>query len=157
MPSRRHLIKMSSAEIDRYLRGQRTIMIVSNGKDGYPHPMPMWFYVAPSGVVQCATYAKSQKVKNLQNDPRAALLVESGEVYAEAQGVLIYARTDITEDPKALMDALVNINARGQVLSDDEDAALRQRLTKIAQKRVLLNFYPERYVSWDHAKLNGGY
>lgn len=157
MPSRRHLIRMNASEIDRYLRAQRTITIVSNGKAGYPHPMPMWFCVTPDGVVQCATYAKSQKVKNLRNDPRASLLVESGEIYAEAQGVMIYARTEITEDPEAVMNALVNINARGQALSEPEEAALRQRLAKIARKRVLLNFHPDRYVSWDHAKLNGGY
>jgi len=157
MPSRRDLIQMSAPEIDQYLRVQRTIMIVSNQKDGYPHPMPMWFYVTPGGVVQCATYAKSQKVKNLEADPRASLLVESGELYSEVKGVLIYARTTITAAPEAIMDALVDINARGKPLSEEEETALRQRLVKIAQKRVLLEFHPERYVSWDHAKLDGTY
>lgn len=157
MPSRRKLIEMTPTEIDGYLRSQRTITIVSNGPTGYPHPMPMWFNVAPDGVVQCATFAKSQKVRNFERDPRASLLTESGEIYAEAKGVLIYARTEISSDPELIMDALVGVNARGKTLSEAEEAALRERLVKIAQKRVLLNFHPEKYVSWDHAKLNGGY
>jgi hypothetical protein len=32
-----------------------------------------------------------------------------------------------------------------------------ERLAPIAQKRELLNFVPEQYVSWDQAKLNGSY
>jgi nitroimidazol reductase NimA-like FMN-containing flavoprotein (pyridoxamine 5'-phosphate oxidase superfamily) len=157
MPSRRKLIEMTPTEVDEYLRSQRTITIVSNGPDGYPHPMPMWFHVTPDGVVQCATFAKSQKVRNFQRDPLASLLTESGETYTEAKGVLIYARTEISSDPERIMDAMVGVNARGKPLSESDEAALRERLVKIAQKRVLLNFHPERYISWDHAKLNGGY
>ncbi|MCC5886755.1 MAG: pyridoxamine 5'-phosphate oxidase family protein [Gammaproteobacteria bacterium] len=157
MPSRRALISMTSEEIDGYLRAQKTIMIVSNGQDGFPHPMPMWFHVTSNGVVQCATFAKSQKVLNFRRDPTASLLVESGEIYSEAKGVLIYARTQIDDDPDLIMEALVNINTRGTTVSSSEEAELRARLVKIAQKRVLLSFHPERYVSWDHAKLNGGY
>lgn len=157
MPSRRKLISMSPEEIDRYLRAQKTVIIVSNGGDGFPHPMPMWFHVTPNGLLQCATFAKSQKVRNFERDPSASLLVETGEIYSEAKGVLIYARTEISNNADLIMDALVSINARGERLSETAEAALRDRLIKIAQKRVLLSFHPERYVSWDHAKLNGGY
>ncbi len=157
MPSRRKLISMSPEEIDRYLRTQKTIILVSNGGDGFPHPMPMWFHVTTSGVLQCATFAKSQKVKNFERDPSASLLVETGEIYSEAKGVLIYARTEISNDPDLIMEALVSINTRGEALPEAAEVALRDRLVKIAQKRVLLSFHPERYVSWDHAKLNGVY
>ena len=49
MPSRRNNIELSDAEIRAFLASRKTLIIVSNGKDGYPHPMPMWFYVDDEG------------------------------------------------------------------------------------------------------------
>ena len=157
MPSRRELIQLTPEEIDAFLAEQKTIIIVSNGKDGYPHPMPMWFWVDDAGVVYCTTFRKSQKVLNLQRDPRAALLVETGEAYSELKSVLIYSRAEIVDDRQAVIDALVNINSRGQTLSQADRASLAEAVGKTADKRVLIRFAPERYVSWDHAKLGGRY
>ena len=41
MPSRRELIAMTPQELRAYLEEQRRIIIVSNGPDGMPHPVPM--------------------------------------------------------------------------------------------------------------------
>ena len=43
--SRRQQIAMSPPEIADYLASQLTVIVVSNGRDGYPHPMPMHFCV----------------------------------------------------------------------------------------------------------------
>ena len=83
MPSRRTQIELTPDEIGAYIDSRKTIIIVSNGKDGYPHPMPMWFYRSADGRVHCSTFGKSQKVLNYQRDPRATLLVESGTEYAD--------------------------------------------------------------------------
>jgi nitroimidazol reductase NimA-like FMN-containing flavoprotein (pyridoxamine 5'-phosphate oxidase superfamily) len=157
MPSRREQIQLSPAEIADYLVAQKTIIIVSNGKDGYPHPMPMWFYADAEGCVYCTTFRKSQKVLNYQRDPRASLLVESGEEYAELKSVVIYARAEIVDDTDAVVDALVKINTKGREVSEAEARQIAGAVLKTAEKRVLLRFVPERYVSWDHAKLGGRY
>lgn len=157
MPSRRQQIELTPDEIAAFLDERRTIILVSNGRDGFPHPMPMWFFVEGGGAVQCTTFARSQKVKNLQRDPRAALLVETGSEYAELKGVVIYARAEIIEDVDAVVAALVAINTRGRDVSASEREALTAAVTRTAAKRVLLRFVPERYVSWDHAKLGGRY
>ena len=52
MPSRRELIQMSEEEQRAFLAEQKTMTIVSNKSDGYPHPMPMWFTVDPDGTSQ---------------------------------------------------------------------------------------------------------
>ena len=41
--------------------------------------MPLW-YVVRDGELWAWTYAKSQKVRNLQRDARATLQVEAGDV-----------------------------------------------------------------------------
>lgn len=157
MASRREQIQLTPEEIDAFLVEQKTVTIVSNGKDGYPHPMPMWFYADADGCVYCTTFRKSQKVLNLRRDSRAALLVESGEDYAELKSVLIYATAEIVDDESMVVDALVRIGTKGQAVSDADRKKLSDNLAPTAAKRVLLKFTPERYVSWDHAKLGGRY
>ena len=157
MPSRRELIQMTDAERRQFLADAQTLIIVSNGRDGYPHPMPMWFGIDAAGCLLCTTFGKSQKVKNWQRDPKAALLVESGATYAELRGVVIYARTEIVLDAEAVQDVLVTISARGRELDAAERAALRRTVAPNAAKRVGLKFHPEKYVSWDHSKLGGRY
>lgn len=157
MPSRRRLIELTPTEIDDYLDEQKTLIIVGNGRNGYPHPMPMWFNRDQEGCLYCTTFGKSQKVLNWRRDPKATLLVESGEEYAELKGVMIYAQCEIIDDHDQVIDTLVGINAAGRELDDEARAELRASVTRSATKRVLLKFVPERYVSWDHAKLGGRY
>ena len=158
MPSRREQIQLTDDEIADYLAEQKTVIIVSNGNDGYPHPMPMWFCVDESGCLYCTTFSKAQKVRNLRRDPKASLLVESGEEYAELKSVLIYATAQVIDEFDEVRDALVNITSK---MRDDLAAGgieqLRHAVSRTAEKRVLLKFTPKHYVSWDHAKLDGRY
>ena len=52
--------------------------------------MPMWFTVR-DGEIWVWTFAKSQKVRNLERDPRATLLIETGTEYTELRGIQIEA------------------------------------------------------------------
>lgn len=157
MPSRRELIQLTPAEIAGFLETSKTIILVSNGRDGFPHPMPMWFHADAEGVVHCTTFARSQKVANLERDPKTTLLVERGEEYAQLKGLLIYAHAEIVADTAAVVDTLVRINTRGVDATPEHIEQLTAAVRGTAAKRVLLRFRPERYVSWDHAKLGGRY
>ena len=157
MPSRRNNIELTDAEIREFLDSRKTLIIVSNGKDGYPHPMPMWFYVDDEGCLYCTTFGKSQKVLNWRRDPKATLLVESGTEYAQLKGVVIYARAEIIEDLDTAIDTLVKINTRGATIDAAQRQALTAAVSKTAAKRAVIKFHPERYVSWDHSKLGGRY
>ena len=57
--------------------------------------MPMWFGIEPDGAIVMTTFTKSQKIRNLERDPRVSLLVEAGEEYAELQGVVIYGEAEL--------------------------------------------------------------
>lgn len=157
MPSKRKLIAMTSAEIVACLNASKTLIIVGNGPGGYPHAMPMWFARGDDGCLYCTTFRKSQKVLNWRRDPKATLLVESGEEYATLKGVMIRARCEVVDDADAVRDTLAAINARDRRLSSDERGQLRELIGAGADKRVVLKFTPRRYVSWDHGKLGGRY
>ncbi len=157
MPSRRNNIELSAAEIRTFLDSSKTLIIVSNGADGYPHPMPMWFYVDDAGCLLCTTFGKSQKIVNLRRDAKASLLVESGLEYAQLRGVVIYARAEVIEDLDVAIDTLVKINTRGRAVDAAQREALTAGVAKTAAKRAVIKFHPRRYVSWNHAKLGGRY
>ena len=157
MPSRREIIQLTDEEIRDFMNEARTLIIVSNGRNGYPHPMPMWFYYDDAGAFYCTTFRKSQKVLNFRRDPRASLLVESGEEYAELKSVLAYAECEVIDDFDTVCDTLVKVNTKGREVNDAEVEQLLGAGSKTAEKRVVLKFTPSEIVSWDHAKLGGRY
>ena len=157
MSSRRELIQLTDEEIRDYLADARTVVLVSNGRTGYPHPMPMWFYVDNAGIFYCTTFRKSQKVQNFLRDPRASLLVESGEEYAELKSVLAYADCEVIDDFDLVRDVLVKINTKGKEVDEAEVEQLLGAVSQTAEKRVVLKFTPREIISWDHAKLGGSY
>src|SRR2546423_4291340 len=92
--SRREQIRMSDEEVAAFLETHRVAICATNGKDGWPHLMPLW-YVLRDGDLWSWTYAKSQKVRNFERDDRATLEVETGHEYHELRGVMIRARCNL--------------------------------------------------------------
>jgi hypothetical protein len=118
--------------------------------------MPMW-YVVRDGRIWVWTYAKSQKVKNLERDARATLLVETGHEYTELRGVQIEAEAHVHRDFDTVFEfakALTVRYAEG-IESVEGDAA--DALKAQAPKRVAIEFEPKRVATWDHRKLGGTY
>jgi len=155
--SLRDQIRMSEAEIGAFLQQTKTIVLVSNGHDGYPHPMPMWFSLASDGAITMTTYTRSQKIANLRRDPRVSLLAEAGLEYGELRGVVMYGKAELIEDTERVIDTLVAASGRGSDATPQELAALRGSMRRTATKRVVVRVVPDRVVSWDHAKLGGAY
>jgi len=156
--SRRDQIRLTEDEVRGYLEESKTIILVSQGPGGFPHPMPMWFSFDDALVTSMTTFRKSQKILNLQRDPRVSLLAESGLEYQELKGVVIYGRAELSEDIDEIIAAL--LAAAGQEApTDDADAqqAMREVMHKTASKRTLIRVKPDRVVSWDHARLGGAY
>ena len=55
---------MSDAEVGAFLDEERTVICATIGHDGFAHLMPLW-YVVRDGELWSWTFAKSQKVRNL--------------------------------------------------------------------------------------------
>lgn len=157
MPSRRDLIRMTDEELRGFLEGSQTLILNSIGPDGVPHPMPMWFGLGADGSVVMTTFAKSQKVKNLERDPRVSLLAEDGEQYDQLRGAVLYGKAELDRDTEAVLDVLAKVTAKSGGAGDAPPETLRQALRKTAEKRVAIRVHPDRVVSWDHRKLGGAY
>ena len=154
--SRRDQIKMSPDEVLAFLESERVVVCATNGRDGFPHLMPLW-YVVRDGEVWAWTFAKSQKVRNLERDARAAIQVEAGDTYDQLRGVMFKCDVEVIRDTSQVAELGREIFARyGGVepgaLSDD----VRQMVDKQAPKRVALRFAERERASWDHRKLAAG-
>lgn len=154
--SRRDQIKLTPSEQSELLDSERVVIVSSFGPRGWPHSMPMWFTVR-DGDIWIWTYAKSQKVKNLERDPRATLLVEAGHEYQELRGIQIEAEAEIIRDTDQVFEFGKELTVRYadgiDELGEDAAAALQAQ----APKRVAIHFRPVRTASWDHRKLGGTY
>jgi PPOX class probable F420-dependent enzyme len=153
--SRRAQITLSPTEQSELLASERVVVVSSIGPRGWPHSMPLW-YVPREGEIWIYTYAKSQKVRNLERDPRATLLVETGHEYFELRGVAIEADADIHRDHDEVYELGRELTLRysgAGSLEPDAAEALRDQ----ARKRVAVRFQARRTASWDHRKLGGNY
>lgn len=142
--NRRAAIAMSSEEVLAFLESERVLTVATLGRDGWPHLMPLWFVVR-DGECWGWTYGKSQKVRNLERDPRCTLQVEAGSSYDQLRGVMIKASAEIVREP----DEVVAIgNALSARYGDGAPVDSR-----VAGKRVALRFRAESTASFDHRKL----
>jgi PPOX class probable F420-dependent enzyme len=156
VPSRRDQIKLSDEERDELLATERIVVVSSHGPRGWPHMMPLW-YVLRDGEVWVWTYAKSQKVKNLERDPRATLLVETGVEYGELRGVMIEAEAELIRDTDQIVEFGKELTIRYSEGIDSVEGDAAAALVAQAPKRVAIHFHPKRVATWDHRKLGGVY
>jgi len=179
---------MSAAEVGAFLAGERTVTCATVGPRGWPHLMPLWYVLREpasreagsrepasreAGSREAATaeqgprlwswtYSASQKVRNLERDPRATLQVESGEAYEELRGVMFECDVIVHRDidvvaPLGAEILLRNSVARGVEPPPELPSEVRAMMASQAVKRVALEFVERRRASWDHRKLAGVY
>jgi general stress protein 26 len=144
---------MTDDEVQAFLAEQRTIICASLGPDGWPHLAPLW-HVLRGGRVWAWTYAASQKVRNLERDPRASLQAEAGESYDQLRGVLLRTTVTLHRATEDLEDLGAEIFQRHH---GGLTAEVMTMVRKQAAKRVGLEFVPAAPpATWDHRKLAAG-
>jgi PPOX class probable F420-dependent enzyme len=151
--SRRDLIQLTTEERRAFLDQVRTITLSSIDHHGYPHSVAMWFVMDGDAAVM-TTYSKSQKTKNIERNPKVALMAETGATYDVLKGVLIRGQAELIRDPQVALGVLKRVQEKmmGTFPEGIDEALMHQ-----ARKRVVIRITPERVSSWDHSKLGGVY
>ncbi len=157
MASRRDQIAMTPDELKAFILREHTLIIVSNGPHGFPHPMPMFFHYDEQGRFLVSTYGTSQKVVNLRRDPRAALLIEAGHDYAELRSMMAEATAEIIDDNDFVVETMMNIRRQRDPSKTGFPPEEMESVRYSARKRVIIRFTPSKIISWDHSKLGGTY
>lgn len=154
MSSGRDQVKLSEDEVQALLEENLKVQVAANGHQGYPH-LTTLFYVVLDGKIAFWTYGRSQKIVNLERDPRVTALVEDGTDYFELRGVSIEGRAEIVRDRESILEIGKAVSVR--MFGVDSFEALgdvgAQTVEKQATKRVGVIIHPERVASWDHRKM----
>ena len=113
--SGRKAVRMSDDEVAAFLAGNIKVQVATAGRDGVPH-LTTLFYVLHEGRIAFWTYGSSQKIRNLERDPRLSCLVEDGVDYFELRGVSITGKAELVrlvalDDAGTILNPLI---AEGQ-------------------------------------------
>ena len=142
---------MDPDEVDAFLRDSMKVQVATVNPDGSPH-LTTLFYVVEDGRIAFWTYGSSQKIKNLERDPRITCLVESGEDYFELCGVSITGTAELVRDEDGIRrigSAVASRMVGGADLGEVGAAEVERQVAK----RVGVVVTPAKVASWDHAKM----
>ena len=146
-------LSMTSEAIREFLSEPHVGVLSTVDRHGYPHSVGI-YYALDGDDVRMWVYGKSQKVKNVERDPRCSILVEHGEPYVNLKGVLLRGEGRVERDFDTVFELGRIIYERyffprlGVPLTDGPN----ERVRKQSEKRVSLVLTPKRVASWDHAK-----
>jgi PPOX class probable F420-dependent enzyme len=144
-------VRMTDAEVERFLARSRTATLATRGPDGTPHLVAMWFGYL-DGRVYIETKTKSQKAVNLRRDPSVVLMAEAGDTYDQLRGVAVEGTAHLVENPDdpEYWAAAVSIFERYNAPFTEE---ARPLVELMMNKRIVVRVDPVRVRSWDHRKL----
>jgi PPOX class probable F420-dependent enzyme len=144
---------MTDEEVRDFLAASMVMQCATNGPRGVPHVVPLWFVSDGMDLISW-TYAKSQKAKNLDRDPRATIGIEDGVQYHELRGLMLECGVELERDADHVEEVGLALFER---YAGHLGPEIREMVAAQAQKRVGLRFLASRVISWDHRKLAGAY
>ncbi|HVF74492.1 MAG TPA: TIGR03618 family F420-dependent PPOX class oxidoreductase [Acidimicrobiales bacterium] len=151
--SRRDAVRMSDEEIDSFLSERHVMNVATMRGDGRIHLVAMWYGFVDDKPAFW-TYGRSQKIANLQRDPRITCLVEDGEQYDELRGVELSGAARVVDDRDTVLAVGRSVYER---YTAPYDESVLPQLEYAAAKRVAVVIDVENITSWDHRKLGGTY
>lgn len=145
---------MTLPEILALLREPHTGVLSTIGPGGFPHSVGIYYAVTEDPVeLHMWVYGKSQKAVNVRRNPRASVLVESGQPYQDLRGVLVRGNTRVVTEFEQVLDLGKRIYER--YFEPRTGTSLAEALPGIEQqsrKRVCLVLTATGMASWDHSR-----
>ena len=137
--------KMSKEEVDDFLDSKPGwMMLTSQGRDGYPHTVPIGYFRDGDRIFM-GCRDNTQKVKNIERDPKVSLMIEDGKTMSDLRGILFRGDASVVrEDEERLKISRLAAKLRGA----PED----QWPTTASAGAVFIKVDSPRVTSWDYSK-----
>jgi nitroimidazol reductase NimA-like FMN-containing flavoprotein (pyridoxamine 5'-phosphate oxidase superfamily) len=91
----------------RSFAGLPVTHVASNGPDGYPHVVPLWF-VWREDAVYVSSRKPSRTWLNLELDSHVALSFDVGRTWAELAGITVTGRAELRSGVDASLRAIMS-------------------------------------------------
>jgi PPOX class probable F420-dependent enzyme len=134
-------VPLSQSELDAFLAEPHIAVVATSGPKGKPHAMPVW-YAWRDGKVLFHTGADSKKMRNLRQNDRISVVVDS----------------------KVAPYKVVVVEGRGRQLPGDGDLAREIAVHYLGERAgaayaarsgepgALVEVSPTKVISWDYAR-----
>ncbi|GAB2860503.1 pyridoxamine 5'-phosphate oxidase family protein [Nocardioides pacificus] len=154
----RDVVRMYDHEVAAFLREHLKAQVATVGKDGAPHLSTLFYVLDDAGRIAFWTYARSQKIRNLERDARVSCLVEDGDDYFALRGASITGTAEIVRDTDRLREIGSAVACRMAGVADLADLGElgMSEVERQVAKRVAVVIHPDHVATWDHAKLLAG-
>jgi PPOX class probable F420-dependent enzyme len=130
--------------VQELLAARLVAVLATLGPGGWVHAVPMW--IAPAdGAILLATGSSSRKVRNIEHDPRATLVVHDSRPGAEVCGVSMRGRAELVRD-EAGVGEIARVHRRYVA---ESGLRLPEVAAFLASDDVAIRFVPEAATTWD--------
>ena len=111
--------KMSKEEVDAFLDSKPGwMMLTSQGRDGYPHTVPIGYFRDGDRIFM-GCRDNTQKVKNIERNPKVSLMIEDGKTMSNLRGILFRGDASVVrEDEERLKISRLAAKLRGAQIRD---------------------------------------
>jgi nitroimidazol reductase NimA-like FMN-containing flavoprotein (pyridoxamine 5'-phosphate oxidase superfamily) len=137
--------QMTDEEVKAFLDAKPGWIILSTiGRQGYPHSVPIGYFRLGDDIYM-GCRAGTQKVTNIERNPKVSLVLESGTTRRDIKGVMIQGHATIYTDPENIL-RLSRAAARRRGVADD--ALPQAPRSGVAYIKVA----PQCIISWDYSQ-----
>lgn len=136
---------LSQQEIDAFLDSRPGwIALTTIGRDGFPHTVPIGYF-RHGAEVYIGCRAGTQKLKNIERNPKVSLMLESGSTMIDIKGIVIQGTATVVTDPAEMLP-LAREAARQRGTPDDQLPA------EVRPGAAYIRVAPSRVISWDYSR-----
>ncbi len=82
-------------------------LATTNPKTMQPHVVPVWF-AWDGESVWISSFVSTRKIRELKNNPRGAVLIESKQVSGKLQAVLLEGTVELVTQPRQLVSEIAS-------------------------------------------------
>jgi PPOX class probable F420-dependent enzyme len=146
-------IMMTPEERDAFLAEQRTCRVATVSPDGRPHVTPLWF-AWDGECLWLYSITRSRRWSELQEDPRIAVVVDTGEEYGELRGVELTGRVEPVGEAPRTGEPYPELEAPEKLFAAKYGFGATMHHDG---RHVWLRLRSETLTSWDFRKLGGDF
>lgn len=137
------MAEMTRDEVFQWLRdGAGYVRLATNGKNGYPHVVPLGYFMLGEEVV---LNMRGQREANVRRDPHVSLCWDSGSQMSDLKGVVVRGTATLIEDPEGCLE-LTREAARARGVPESDLP------TEARPGRTFARVAIDHIASWDNAK-----
>ncbi len=110
--------------------------------DGYPHSVPLGYF-RDGDRVYCGCVDGTTKIRNIEQNPKVSLMVESGSTMSDIKGAMIQGTATVHRDEDTVLALMRKGASRRGVPDGDLPTAARPG-------SAYIEVAVERRISWDY-------